>query len=129
MARQKILCLVCIAAGLIGVAFPVQAHHGTGASYDQNNVVTIKGTVTEFWWRNPHAALFLDVKNEKGEVAKYAIEMNSPGLMVKAGMTRNTFKVGDQVEIDVHPSLAGEPTGECLGCRILVNGKDPRQSQ
>ena len=101
------------------------AHHGTGASYDQAKWVTIKGTVTEFWWRNPHSALFLDVADKNGAVSQYAIELNSPGLMVKAGLLKTSFKVGDKVEIDVHPSLAGEPRGECLGCKILVNGKNP----
>jgi hypothetical protein len=129
MAGRNGLWLACIVTGLIGAVTPALAHHGTGASYDQKKWVTVKGTVTEFWWRNPHSALFMDVKDEKGEVVKYSIELNSPGLMVKAGLTRDSFKVGDQVEIDVHPSLAGEPVGECLGCRMLVNGKDPKQSQ
>jgi hypothetical protein len=129
MARRNRLWLTCIVAGLIGAATPAIAHHGTGTSYDQKQWVTVKGTVTEFWWRNPHSALFLDVRDEKGDLVKYSIEMNSPGLMVKAGLTRDSFKVGDHVEIDIHPSLAGEPVGECLGCRILVNGKDPKQSQ
>ena len=127
MARRSRLWLTWIAAGLISAAIPALAHHGTGASYDQKKWVTVKGTVIEFLWRNPHSALFLETKNEKGEVVKYSIEMNSPGLMVKAGLTRDSFKAGDEVEIDVHPSLAGEPVGECLGCRILVNGKNPKE--
>lgn len=125
MARRNRPWLACIAAGLISTTAPALAHHGTGASYDQKKWVTIKGTVIEFLWRNPHSALFLEAKNEKDEVVKYSIEMNSPGLMVKAGLTRDSFKVGDQVEIDVHPSL--EPVGECLGCRVLVNGKNPKE--
>jgi Family of unknown function (DUF6152) len=103
----------------------VLAHHGTAASYDQKKIVTIKGTVSEFLWRNPHSSLFLDVKDESGKVANYAIEMFSPILMVKAGYTRDVFKTGDEVAIDVHPSLAGENSGECLGCKFLVNGKEP----
>lgn len=129
MARRNRAWLICIAASLISAATPALAHHGTGASYDQKKWVTVKGTVVEFLWRNPHSALFLEFKNEKGEAANYSIEMNSPGLMVKAGLTRDSFKPGDHVEIDVHPSLAGEPVGECLGCRILVNGKDPKEPQ
>jgi hypothetical protein len=129
MASRNSLWLTCITAGLISAATPALAHHGTGASYDQKKWITVKGTVVEFLWRNPHSALFLEIKNETGEVVKYSIEMNSPGLMVKAGLTRESFKVGDQVEIDVHPSLAGEPVGECLGCRILVNGKNPKEQQ
>ena len=122
MNKTRLALLLALAMSMV---FPAFAHHGTGASYDQAKWVTIKGTVTEFWWRNPHSALFLDVTDKNGAVSQYAIELNSPGLMVKAGLLKTSFKVGDKVEIDVHPSLAGEPRGECLGCKILVNGKNP----
>lgn len=119
----RVLCLfTAFAAGLI-------AHHGTAASYDQTKWLTLKGTVTEFLWRNPHSALFLDVKQPSGETVAYSIEMFSPSLMVKQGYKRTVLKKGDAVEIDVHPSLAGTPSGECLGCRLLVNGKDPAEGQ
>jgi hypothetical protein len=124
MRRQ--LRMLCV---LIGFAAGLNAHHGTAASYDQTKVVTLKGTVTEFVWRNPHSALFLDVKQPTGEMVSYSIEMFSPSLMVKQGYTRTVLKKGDTVELDVHPSLAGTPSGECLGCRLLVNGKDPSDGQ
>jgi hypothetical protein len=125
MSSQNSFARCSLALGLLLGVVPAIAHHGTGASYDQKKWVTIKGTVKEFLWRNPHSGLFLEVKDEAGAVTAYSIEMYSPGLMVKQGYTRKTFQAGDQVEIDVHPSLAGQPTGECLGCRVLVNGKDP----
>lgn len=118
---RKLWFALAIAAGLA----PVLAHHGTAASYDQTKWVTLKGTVTEFLWRNPHSALFLDVKQSDGNVTAYSIEMFSPSLMVKQGYKRTVLKAGDEVEIDVHPSHARTPSGECLGCRLIVNGKDP----
>ncbi|MEO8096135.1 MAG: DUF6152 family protein [Acidobacteriota bacterium] len=108
---------------------PLLAHHGTAASYDQKVSVTLKGTVTEFLWRNPHCSLFIAVKQDNGKVENYSIEMFSPSLMAKRGYTRNVLKTGDQVEMDVHPSLAGTPSGECLGCRLIVNGKNPAGDQ
>ncbi len=112
---------LAVATGLA----PMLAHHGTAASYDQTKWVTLKGTVTEFLWRNPHSALFVDVKDANGKTVNHSIEMFSPSLMVKQGYKRTVLKKGDEVELDVHPSLAGTPSGECLGCRLLVNGKDP----
>ena len=53
---------------LIMLAASAFAHHGTGVAYDPNNPTVVKGTVTEFTWRNPHAQLFLDVKDESGNV-------------------------------------------------------------
>jgi len=116
-------------AVLAAAAVSLPAHHGTAASYDQKKTVTLKGTVTEFLWRNPHCALFLDARQPNGETVAYSVEMFSPSLMVKQGYTRAVLKKGDSIEIDVHPSLAGTPSGECLGCRLIVNGKNPAEGR
>ena len=128
MSKQK-RWLVSAIAGCVLAALPLSAHHGTAASYDQKKTVTVKGVVTQFLWRNPHSALFLETKDENGKTGKYSVEMFSPGLAVKQGYNRNSFKVGDQVVLELHPSLAGEPVGKCLGCKVLVNGKDPTKKQ
>jgi hypothetical protein len=117
------------ALAFLAAVVPLSAHHGTATSYDQKKVVPVQGTVVQFLWRNPHSALFLETKDENGKVGNFSVEMFSPGLMVKQGYTRTSFKAGDQVVIEVHPSLAGEPVGECLGCKVLVNGKDPAKKQ
>jgi len=122
MQRQSRRVLFSIVTAAISLT-PLLAHHGTAASYDQKVSVTLKGTVTEFLWRNPHCALFVAVKQDNGQTVDYSIEMYSPSLMVKQGYSRTVLKKGDTVEIDVHPSLAGTPSGECLGCRLVVNGK------
>jgi len=98
-------------------------HHGTG-TYDSTKSVTLTGTVTEFAFTNPHAALYLDVKDEKGNVKNWAVEMNSPGVLVRAGWTKRTFKAGDQITITVRPSKAGTPVGLINRAQpVLVNGK------
>jgi hypothetical protein len=107
------------------IALPATAHHGTAVSYEQGSWITVKGTVTEFRWRNPHSALFLDIVDEKGAQVNYAIELPSPVLMSRSnGWTRATFKEGDTVEFRVHPSRTGAPVGECLtDCLVYVNGE------
>jgi hypothetical protein len=115
-------------AAMAALALPVglAAHHGTAASYDQNEWITVEGTVTDFYWRNPHSALFLEVAGEDGETYEYGVELASPNLMVRQGHSRNLFKQGDHVVIRVHPSKAGTAVGECLfNCEILVNGAEP----
>ena len=103
---------------------PVSGHHGTAASYDGSKQVTITGKVTEFWWHNPHSALFVDVTNEKGERVSWSIEMSSPGVLLRAGWTRRTFVAADAVSVVVNPSRAGTPVGVCLNpCAVTVNGK------
>ena len=114
-----------LAAACVLLAVPAFAHHGTGASYDQKKVVKMEGVVTEFMWRNPHSSLFLQGKDDAGKPVNFSIEMYSPGQMVKQGYTRTVFKTGDKVSIDVHPSFTNPASGECLGCKFLVNGKEP----
>jgi hypothetical protein len=96
-------------AGLLFIA-PLAAHHGTG-TYDSTKSVTLSGTVTEFSFSNPHAALFFDVKDASGKSVNWAIEMNSPGVLRRAGWTKATFKAGDQITITVRPAKAGTPVG------------------
>lgn len=116
-------CFALAVPLLLAVALPVTAHHGTAVSYEQETWITVKGTVTEFRWRNPHSALFLDITNEAGETVNYAIELPSPVLMSRSnGWTRATFKPGDVVEFRVHPSRTGAAVGECLfDCLVYVN--------
>jgi hypothetical protein len=121
---RNLMALILVAGGLMFSAVPMIAHHGTAASYDQDTWVTVEGTVTEFVWRNPHSALFLEVADDDGNTFEYAIELASPGLMVRQGYTRELFNVGDTVSIEVHPSRMDTPVGECLfTCDYVVNGE------
>ena len=119
----SVLLLVMVA--LIMCAVPLFAHHGTGVAYDSTKPTVVKGIVTDFAWRNPHAQLFLDVKDESGNTQQYAVEMNSPGVMTRQGWTKRQFKAGDEVSITVYPAKSGAPVGSCIGtCKVLINGKD-----
>jgi hypothetical protein len=110
------------ALGLVIPATPLLAHHGTAGSYDQNKTVTVQGTVKEFWWRNPHSALFVDAKDESGKDVTYALEMGSPQTLVKFGYTRTTFRPGDKVIMPMHPSFTNPVNGEALSRNVTVNG-------
>jgi Family of unknown function (DUF6152) len=114
---------------LLAATTAVSAHHGTGASYFQDRTIEIKGLVTEFLWRNPHSALFIDVTEGPFKGQNYAVELNSPGVMIRQGWTKKQFQPGDQVTINVHPSRAGTAVGECLSCTVVVNGKETKPRQ
>lgn len=105
-------------------AMPVLAHHGTSGSYDESKLVDIAGTVKEFRWRNPHSALFITSVDASGKQVTYTLEMGGPGALAKAGMTRDTFKPGDRVQIQMHPSLTNPISGYSPSrLRMEVNGK------
>ena len=112
-----------VAAGLLMMCVPAQAHHGTG-TYDSTKSVTLSGVVTEFAFTNPHVALYFDAKDASGKVVNWAIEMNSPGVLRRAGWTKTTFKMGDQITITVRPAKAGTPVGLINRAQpVIVNGK------
>ena len=87
---------------------PGAAHHGNSA-YDETVRVTIKGTVTEFAWTNPHSQVYLDVRDKAGKVVNWAVETNSPAILTRAGWTRRSIKYGDQVTIILCPARNGAP--------------------
>ena len=116
-----ILSLMIIGAAILSV--PALAHHGTGISYDQDTQITLNGTIKEFVWRNPHAQLWVDIAAGEFKGQSYGIEMNSPGVMLRWGWSKNTFKPGDEITVKVHPSKTGRAVGECLNCVVDIKGK------
>jgi hypothetical protein len=94
--RAKISFLTMGVAVLLIASAPTFAHHGT-AAYDTKNIVTIKGTMTDFRFINPHVQLFFDVKNDKGEAEKWQAELTAPNKMTRAGWDKHTLKPGDSI--------------------------------
>jgi hypothetical protein len=120
MKKYRLKCLLAGAAFLILGAI-VQAHHGN-AAYDDKNPITIKGTVTEFAWTNPHVQIYLDVKDDKGNMVHWSVETYSPGKLIRAGWTKDVIKPGDLVSINLIPAKNGAPVG-FLHKLVLPNGK------
>lgn len=75
------------------------AHHSFAAEYDVKKPVTLKGTVTSVEWTNPHARIYIDVKDESGTVTNWNLELASPNVLVRQGWSRHTLKVGDQITV------------------------------
>src|SRR5437762_8777819 len=105
------IAIVGVVLGTVVFSLPVSAHHGTNISYDHDKPVTLNGTVTEFVFSNPHAQLYFDVKDDKGNVAHWGGELNSPFNLKRDGWTKTSFKPGDQIRLTVFPSKQGAPVG------------------
>ncbi len=96
--RSKLIATATLILGLVVGSAPLAAHHGT-ANYDMTKLTTVKGTVTDFQFVNPHVLILLDVKNDKGEVEHWQAEATSPNHLVRAGWTRTIIKPGDQITL------------------------------
>jgi hypothetical protein len=121
--RNKLRTISLVVVSLLPVSVPLFAHHGT-AVYDTSKTVTVKGTVTEYVWANPHVYVKVDAKDDGGDAMHWILEAQNPISQMEAGWTKNTFKPGDEVEIDVKPAKNGKPVGS-IGAttRIVINGK------
>src|SRR6476620_10768692 len=105
------------------VSSPIFAHHGE-TNYDTDKLVSVKATVTDFQFINPHVQIFLDAKNDKGEVEKWTCEARSPAMLVRNGdWDKNTLKAGDTITAIGFQSRNGAKILR-LKKIVLSNGKE-----
>ena len=95
-------------SGIALTALPLLAHHGTGM-YDMGNPTTITGVVKRFEWTNPHAYIYVDVKDDKGNVVEWAVEMMSLNHLKSYGWSRNTVMPGDTISCTGGAAKSGAP--------------------
>lgn len=120
--RSRWSAVAAPAAGVLVLAAPLFAHHGT-AAYDTTTTVTVSGTVTEFRFVNPHVLVYWEAKDEAGNLQRWSGERSGPNSMARnAGWTRNTIKPGDQVTISGRQAKNGTHTMAIS--KIVLNGKD-----
>jgi hypothetical protein len=104
--RRVVLGLLAVATGLALATCPIFAHHGQ-VQYESKNI-TLHGTVTKLEWNNPHAILWLEVKNDAGKIAPWQLEILPLEGMRRAGWTRESLKPGDEVTVTGRPGKGGE---------------------
>jgi len=118
--KSGLVVALALTAALL-IPSPMFTHHST-AAFDAGKRVTLKGTVKEWVYANPHCFLILDVKAEDGNVVEWTAETQPPTSIFPAGYRRDSFKFGDQVSITVEPFKDGRPFGRILGA-VLADGK------
>ena len=87
-------------AGLLSI--PALAHHST-AAFDNEKVVRIEGTITQFRWINPHASIKIDGDVSEGIDGLWTVEMTAPNILLRQGWKRTSVKEGDKVVMFVNP--------------------------
>ena len=86
------------------------AHHST-AEFDYSKQVTIKGTVKEVQWTNPHSYIQLIADGEGADKIQWSVEIGSPSLNINMGWRKNSVKVGDVITMNLSPARNGKPYG------------------
>jgi Family of unknown function (DUF6152) len=106
--KNKVTIIFLMVVGLFTVSVPLFAHHGN-AAYATGTKITVRGTVTEWFWANPHCFLKLDARDEKGEVQHWVVEAGNPPDMTRQGWAKTSFKAGDEVVVSMMIPKNGAP--------------------
>ena len=118
MKKIRTVLLVTLAA-----AVSAFGHHSI-ALFDSTRTITIKGTVKEFQWLNPHALLWVNVESESGTASQlWAVEMTSPGVLTRNGWSKRTFNPGEKVSVEIGPLRDGKPGGLFKKAVFVDTGK------
>jgi hypothetical protein len=118
----KVATRFALAAVVLLVSGLAFAHHGA-AGYESSKVTTLKGTVTEFRFQNPHAQIFLDVKDSTGKVQNWILEAVGIATLSRSGWTKSIMKPGDEVTVTGNPAKNGSPSMR-LTKVVLASGRE-----
>ena len=94
---MKTTLAVCLGLCLALVP-PAWAHHSQ-SEYDSRSKVDVEGAVTKVEWKSPHAWVYMDVTNDKGEKVNWSFELPSPVTLMRRGWTRDSLKPGDRIKV------------------------------
>jgi len=93
------LC-ACVSAMLLGASATASAHHAFAAEFDSKKPVKFTGNVTKMLWVNPHAWIYLDVKQPDGTVEEWMIEAGTPNTLLRRGFTKESLQPGTEIIVD-----------------------------
>jgi hypothetical protein len=123
-ATQASIALVIAAWGLALCMAPAASAHHSFAMYEPTKTLTFKGTVKNFQWTNPHVVLSILVQPDDGSAAQdWALETTSPGVLTRAGWTRQSIKPGDKVSVTLSPLRDGSHGGSLNSVTLLATGQ------
>jgi len=102
MMRRVSAVLIAAVGLLVGGA--VSAHHSYAATYDTSKDVKLEGKLVQFVYRNPHTFVHVQAPDSAGKMQRWAVEWSGTSQLDRAGVTRDTLKIGDTVVVTIHPS-------------------------
>jgi len=97
---MKARLAILVAVSALTVAAPALAHHSFAAEFDGDKKIELTGIVTKVEWTNPHAWVYINVKDASGTVTNWGFEMGPPHGLQRRGWRRDTLKIGESVTVN-----------------------------
>lgn len=117
------LPLAAAALAILAAYVPAKAHHSFAAEYDEKKVIKLTGAITKVDWSNPHVYFYIDVEDDKGNVANWSLEMGAPGALRGRGWNKNTLKIGDVVTVEGTRAKDGGTHGNARTVTLASTGE------
>jgi hypothetical protein len=108
--RARVIALSAMLGTVLFNPAPGWAHH-SNVAFEVTKVITITGVVKTFEWRNPHTWVLMTVADGKGGKIDWAVEGRAPGVLLRAGWTKNSLQPGETITVDMSPAKDGSKTG------------------
>ena len=121
--RSSVSCVVAGTVAALLVSTSALAHHGAASLYDLSKETTLKATITEYVWTNPHVEI--GIAQVGGKTTEWLLELGSPPNVMNRGWTSRSLKAGDTVTVTFHPGLRGAKIGVLMKL-VMADGKELR---
>jgi len=120
---MKSVALVFVGAAWLLATAPASSHHSFAAEFDINKPVKLAGPVTRMEWTNPHAWIYVDSKDDKGNVQNWAIELVGINDLVRRGWGRNRVNAGDVINVDGYAAKNGKNIANAASVKLASSGE------
>src|SRR6185503_4587339 len=119
---KQVIGLLAASSAVFFLALgPALGQHTVAAKFDLTKPISLKGTVTQIDWANPYTHVLMKVPAASGPPVLWAVELESPILLVKNGWSKTTVNPGDAITVDGYTARNG--TKQVWGKTVMLGGK------